>query len=491
MHALAQRLWLPVPGDICASPWTSWNGCSAATLQNSWFSSTLKTSTKLWQLNSEIIYSPSLLSAWLAVTDGGPQQITRDSMMPPPSKKQRRNDEETIPSALKTRRTRVYPTPQQRARIRQWFGTARWVFNQCLALVKLDPTKRNKHALRAAIVNNDSPMASAFPWLLETPYQIRDAAMIDVLNAYTTNFAKPGHKFDVHYRSSKAPQAAIAIRKIQYSKGVFYPTFFGKEAIRSSELLPDTIAHDSKLIQTRLGHYYLCVTMPLTPASENQARRLESVVALDPGVRTFQTAYDPSGKIIEFGKNDIGHIYRICHHMDKLQSRIDTDTRLRHKARYRTQRALRKMHWRIRNLVDDCHKKMVKFLCSNYDVVLLPSFETKRMVARSRRKIRSKTARAMMTWAHYQFKQRLLFKRQEYPWCKVVICDEAYTSKTCGRCGALHQKLGGNKTFKCPSCCLVLDRDVNGARNILLKNASLFGFRAGVDVGSYPLPGFC
>lgn len=336
-------------------------------------------------------------------------------------------------------------------------------------------------------------MVVANPWLLETPYEIRDAAMCEVLDAYTSNFAKqikkPGHRFQIQYRSKKASQAAIMIRGRQFKKGVFYPSFFGKEPIYSSEPLPDTVNYDCKLLQTRLGHYYMCIPMPLAPASENQARRQGSVVALDPGVRTFQTAYDPSGKIIEFGKNDIGHIYRICHHMDNLQARIATDATIRHKGRYRMWRAWRKMQWRIRNLVDDCHKKMIKFLCSNYDVILLPSFETQQMVARARRKIRSKTARAMMTWSHYLFKQRLLFKRQEYPWCKVAICNEAYTSKTCGGCGVLHQKLGGNKTFKCPSCGIVLDRDVNGARNILLKNASLFGF-TGADVGSYPLPGF-
>ncbi len=224
-------------------------------------------------------------------------------------------------------------------------------------------------------------------------------------------------------------------------------------------------------------------------ASDSQARLKERVVALDPGVRTFHTAYDPSGFVMEFGKNDIGHIYRICAHMDKLQSRIAVDKQLRHKARYRIRRAWRKMQWRVHNLVDECHKKIVKFLCANYSVVLLPSFETQQMIVRNQRKITSKTVRAMITWSHYRFKQRLLFKRQEHPWCKVVICDEAYTSKTCGMCGNLHHSLGGNKKFVCPTCGAEIDRDVNGARNILIKNSSLFGFRVEETLGLTPSPG--
>jgi len=34
------------------------------------------------------------------------------------------------------------------------------------------------------------------------------------------------------------------------------------------------------------------------------------VISLDPGVRTFMS-YDPSGVSVEWGKNDIGRIYRL------------------------------------------------------------------------------------------------------------------------------------------------------------------------------------
>ncbi|CAG8820724.1 12399_t:CDS:1, partial [Gigaspora margarita] len=44
-----------------------------------------------------------------------------------------------------------------------------------------------------------------------------------------------------------------------------------------------------------------------------------------------------------------------------------------------------------------------------------------------------------------------------------------YTSKTCGFCGYVYRKLGGSKIFHCPECKTELDRDINGARNILLR----------------------
>ncbi|MCC3491690.1 MAG: transposase [Microcoleus sp. PH2017_16_JOR_D_A] len=54
----------------------------------------------------------------------------------------------------------------------------------------------------------------------------------------------------------------------------------------------------------------------------------------------------------------------------------------------------------------------------------------------------------------------------------VVDVSEAYTSKTCGNCGHIHRKLGGSKVFKCPNCQTVIGRDLNGARNILLRALS-------------------
>lgn len=144
---------------------------------------------------------------------------------------------------------------------------------------------------------------------------------------------------------------------------------------------------------------------------------------------------------------------------------------------------------RIRNLVDELHKRFVKWLVENYHTVLLPEFETQRMVRKCDRKLSSKTARAMLGWSHYRFKLRFKNKTREYPWCKIVICDEHFTSKTCGSCGNLYQSLGSRKTFKCPNCHQEFDRDMNAARNILLR--FITNNRVSIndtDVGAYSLP---
>ncbi len=161
--------------------------------------------------------------------------------------------------------------------------------------------------------------------------------------------------------------------------------------------------------RTRLGEFLLCIPEPLAVRAENQSpewkHKCEGIIALDPGVRTFMTGDSPSGLTVEWGKADVTRIYRLCYAMDKLQSKWSPKLGVRHRERYKMQRAARRIRREIRNIVDEAHKKLVKWLALNYHTVLLPEFGTSRMVRRVERKIGNKTARAMLTWSHYRFRR--------------------------------------------------------------------------------------
>ena len=93
------------------------------------------------------------------------------------------------------------------------------------------------------------------------------------------------------------------------------------------------------------------------------------------------------------------------------------------------------------------------------------------MVAKSgkkKRKLNSKTVRQMLHWARNRFKQTLKFHGLK-PGATVIDIIEEYTSKTCTKCGHVHQNLGGSKHFKCPHCGHSILRDWNGALGIFLQ----------------------
>lgn len=358
------------------------------------------------------------------------------------------------------------PNTTQKKTLSTWFNTARWTYNQTVQAIK-DGCPKTKQAIREKCIHNNLFEANN-RWVRDTPYEIRDSAMNDVLLAYKTNFAAKKQKFEIKFKSKKATSDSIVIGSRQWHKGgIPFPRFFGSIPLKAVEPIPDKLDYDCRLQRTSSGNYYLCIPRPLNIRSENQAPK-EKLIALDPGVRTFHTGFTDDSEIMEFGKQDIGKVLSLCRHLDKLQSKWSQPD-ITHRKRYRLRRAAKRMRTRIQDLVRDCHHKVAKYLCENFTTILLPLFETRHMVSRIKRRIGSKTARAMLTWSHFQFRQRLLDKTREYPWCKVIIVDESFTSKTCTHCGQLHPNLGKNKTYKCPSCEVELDRDANGARNILLK----------------------
>ena len=121
---------------------------------------------------------------------------------------------------------------------------------------------------------------------------------------------------------------------------------------------------------------------------------------------------------------------------------------------------------RVRNKIRDLHHKVSSYLCSTYRVILLPKFETQKMA--SSNQLHNSTCRKMLTWSHYTFQRRLIEKAQ-HSGTKVRIVSEAFTSKTCGRCGHVNES-NDSKTFRCSACNLECDRDQHAGRNILLRN---------------------
>jgi hypothetical protein len=110
--------------------------------------------------------------------------------------------------AGKTQRIRLYLTKEERLKLRRWIGTAWWTFNQCLVAIEKEGTKRSKKALRAQCATNFNN--TKHKWVLETPYDIHDKAMNDLLKSYSLNFAAKW-KFKMKFRSKKDRQQSITV----------------------------------------------------------------------------------------------------------------------------------------------------------------------------------------------------------------------------------------------------------------------------------------
>ena len=215
----------------------------------------------------------------------------------------------------------------------------------------------------------------------------------------------------------------------------------------------------------------------------NQPTRTEKIlrgnaVALDPGVRIFQTTYDTEGNSYLIGENGAKKIDSLAGIARRMRAGIyryyQNGKKKYRKARNSKERrgllkAANRIEQRIKNMISDIHRKTVKFLCEKYDTIIIPEFASQDMVRDVKRKIGKSTARQLLRWSHYKFRE-LLKCKGEVMGAKVIIGTEEYTSKTCGNCFYVNKHLTGQKTLLCRNCNVKIHRDINGARNILMLN---------------------
>lgn len=184
--------------------------------------------------------------------------------------------------------------------------------------------------------------------------------------------------------------------------------------------------------------------------NENQAplRSLDGkrIISLDPGVRKFMVGYDPDGKVVFVGKDAHREILTLLQEADKTMNRST---------------------WRkIKNKVSELHWKTIQYMMLNYDHIMIPDFKVSQMVRG--KKISRQTKRMLCMYSFYSFMLKLKYKCKKNG-KKMYVVDESYTSKTCTLCGKLND-VGGKEVYQCGGCGNEIDRDVNGSRNILIKN---------------------
>jgi len=350
----------------------------------------------------------------------------------------------------KTVKIRVYPEPELHKKWKSWLSASRYCYNKAIEALKATKEITSAYRLRNYIFRLDLP-----EWVKMAPSHPKENAIFDAWDAWRQAQKVGG---EASFRSCRQPSQAIKFHHRNFNGKTWFPSLVKGLNFHSSEPLKKT-EFATQLVRDR-KRWFACLPV----IEEVEQKSLDKVIALDPGVRSFLTGYDGES-FQEFGKADIGRIQRLCSHLDKLMGRVSKSGR---KPKRRILAAANRLRIRIRNLIDECHKQVANYLTSQYKVVLLPTFETSQMVVKSQRKLKAKTARQMLTWGHYRFECHLKQVAQKRG---VVVIDvnESYTSKTCTKCGHLHDKLGGSKTFKCPSCNHIHDRDWGGARNIMIR----------------------
>jgi putative transposase len=147
-----------------------------------------------------------------------------------------------------------------------------------------------------------------------------------------------------------------------------------------------------------------------------------------------------------------------------LSRRQGPDRRTRQKPSrrwQRTQKRLGRAHARVANLRRDGLHKLTSRLAATYGTVVAEDLNVAGML-RNRR-----LARHIADAGFAELRRQLTYKT-DWGGGRLVVADRWYpSSKTCSACGTVKTKLAlSERVYNCQSCGLVLDRDLNAARNL-------------------------
>ena len=218
---------------------------------------------------------------------------------------------------------------------------------------------------------------------------------------------------------------------------------------------------------------------------ENEPEK-EKVAAIDPGSVIFG-AYYSLNSCGFIGENINKLIYEYYHKIANLQSILDKNVNkegksIKHKRHLREK--INFYYTKMGNVIDNMHKQAALFLCKNFKTILLPKFDTKKMIKKAtkeeenNKRKKGLTAKVKFTLSmlsHAKFRRCMFQKGEEYG-NNIKVVSEEYTTQCCHECGYLSKQYKGREK-KCEYCSKVSHRDLTGSRGILLLNNGLVKIR--------------
>ncbi len=185
-----------------------------------------------------------------------------------------------------------------------------------------------------------------------------------------------------------------------------------------------------------------------------------SAAGVDLGVKTLLTGVDDRGRLITVaGPKPLRASLRKLRRASRAHSRQQPGSA----GRRRSAARLARLHARIASLRADALHKATTALAARYETVVVEDLNVAGMVANRR------LARAVFDQGFGAVRRMLGYKTAREGG-RLVTADRWFpSSKRCSGCGSVKAKLTlAERVYQCGGCGLVLGRDVNAARNLLV-----------------------
>jgi putative transposase len=226
------------------------------------------------------------------------------------------------------------------------------------------------------------------------------------------------------------------------------------------------LENDFKIQCSKNNKWYLLVTY----YDDIKENKQYNICALDPGLRKFMTGIDINANKFKIGDGIMQVLSKLKIKISNLQSSLhkinNKRKNINSKKLYNKWNKCKQMlitsREKFKFKIKELHYQTCNYLCKNYDVIILPNFGVKEMIAKSSKWLR----KSILQLSFYEFKERLKNKCKEYN-KTFILTEEPYSSKTCSLCENYNFNISKEEYITCNFCKKSYDRDENGALNIL------------------------
>ena len=376
---------------------------------------------------------------------------------------------------LKSFKTEINPTPEQRQKIIRTIGVSRFIYNFYLAHNKevYEKEKRFVPGMEfSKWLNNEFiPNNPEFKWVKEVSSKSVKQSIMDADRAFKDFFQGKKH-FPKFKKKSKSDVKMYFVKTdcntiIPCERHRIKIPTLGWVRIKEKGYIPTTKSGytiKSGTVSIRAGRFYVSVLVELPDAETSRA--FTGGIGIDLGLKDF--AIVSNGKTYK-NINKTSKVKKIEKKLKREQRELSRKYEnlkkggLTQKANiHKQQLKVQKLHCRMNNIrADYINKIIAETVKTKPSYITIENLNVKGMMKNRR------LSKAIASQKFYEFRIRLQAKCKENG-IELRIVDRFYpSSKTCHNCGSVKSDLKlSDRTFHCAECGYTADRDYNASLNL-------------------------
>lgn len=355
---------------------------------------------------------------------------------------------------MKSYKYRLYPTKSQVNQFTYILNTCRNLYNFSLDH-RIQEYKTNKKSIsynQQAGLLKFNPDKSVYSQIKQDTLRRLDKSFkrFFVANKFGKKSGFPRFKSQLRYKSFTYPQSGFKLLNNQY--------------LQLSKIGDIKIVIDRKplgLIKNctikRDGDQWYCILIcDITELPSTVDSTGKPDIGIDVGLTTYATL---SNGIQIDNPRWYQRTQKKLKRQQRILARRNKGSRRRNKQRLK----VAKIHRKIRNQREDFIHKLSTNLATNYNQITFEKLNISGMIKNKRlsKSIQDVSWNKLIQYTTY---------KAESANGKVVLVNPRNTSQNCSGCGIKVSKKLRVKIHNCPNCGLVLNRDLNAAKNILAKS---------------------